>query len=111
MWNVTDKQMRQCLKFHKWKGKISDVRPLPKGGAKCIFPKDGSVYFLVFSENNLPCIVHEAAHIVAKEMNRRDIGNDSWAGDEANAYMLEWLVCQLVNKMKPKILCSQSPSP
>lgn len=104
VWNATDKHMRQCLRFHKWKGSIKNVRTLHKGGAKCIMPRGKSnTYFLVFSQNNLPCIVHEAYHVVSNELNRRDIGNGTIAGDEANAYLIEWVVCKLAKRMQPPL--------
>lgn len=104
VWNVTEKQMKQCLKHYKWRGRFNLLRSLPPGSAKCIFPVNGSPYYMFFTPGHgstLNCIVHECMHVVVSEMLRRGIEPKSQAGDETWAYVMGWLVEQVVRKMKP----------
>lgn len=97
-WPVDDKQVKQCLKFHKYRGR----KVGPMGAAKIIFANGKIPHFLFFKENNLKSIVHECMHLVGYEMNRVGIKPGDVAGDEAWAYMMEWAVDTLFKQMKPK---------
>lgn len=100
VWPVNDKQVKQCLKFHKYKG----PKPGPMGSAKILFRYKGGPNFLFFTDVNVRAIVHEAVHLISAEMDHRNIPSTSKCGEtETWAYLMEWLVDEMMKKMKPKI--------